>query len=107
MSYQPTGATTVVGEALKAAAQAVSDPYLPQVACEVQRLGRIERGQKPGPRCSKPARVTPGVGIGLESVVMPIRAFSFYKQYPWAVIGGTALAFALVYSMGYSAGRGQ
>jgi hypothetical protein len=97
-------------ETFKAGVKILEDPYLPQLACEIVRLNRIQAGLNPGKSCPAPRFVDPTRGIGLEDVVTPVRAFQFYKQHPLIVAAGAATfvvgIFTVVAWLGYRA-RGR
>jgi hypothetical protein len=74
---------SVVTGALQAAALVVKDPCLPVVIREVKAL-KIK---------GKP-------GVGLCSVVKPIRAYAYYQKNPWIIWAGAAGILAFTFYLG-------
>ena len=117
--YEPTGITasevwdkaksllsgTSAGEIIGKAESAVTagkaildDPYFPEVTSLILRLKAIE-AKKGGSSSSG------GKGVGLGSVVKPLRLFVAYKENPW--VGGAIVAglFFLPFVAGYFVGK--
>lgn len=91
--------------AVQAGMAIVEDPYLPQVACEVLRLNKIQEGRPPGPRCPKPINPKPNKGVGLVHAVKPLQAFVYARQNPWVVPAAVLGVVGISFGVGYWAGK--
>ncbi len=104
MSYTAQGGS--ITTATQAAIKIIDDPHLPEVACQVLRLNKIEEGKPLGTPCAKiPKNYKPGQGIGLRYAAGPLRVFVKSREKPWLtyiVIGST---FGVVFLAGYMVGR--
>jgi hypothetical protein len=111
MSYRPhrpgaaLGATELT--AAQAAVELVSDPYLSEVACQVVRLSKLEKGENPGPPCQRIPVVaaTVGKGIGLRYVVKPLRVVVNAREQPILAAVAAATIIGSIFALGYIAGR--
>lgn len=103
MGYQPIGDLKSAAEATIAVAD---DPHLSEVACQVLRLSAIQKGAKLGPTCPRiPLNRSPGKGIGLRHAVGPIRLAVKVREKPWVAVLAVGSTVALVFALGYGAGR--
>jgi len=96
-----------VGPATKAVLEIFEDPYLPEAACELDRLARIQDGKHPGVRCAPTSlqKAAAGGGVGLKYVVPVLRGVVYHYEKPWlfpAIAGGVLGA---IYLMGFRAGE--
>lgn len=89
--------------AVSAASNVASDPYLTEMLCHVQQLSQLGRGQPATPCISTPLNV-PG-GVGLKYAVVPMRAFVYARQHPWAWLVAAGLVFGVPMMIGYELGR--
>lgn len=113
MSYnqrrQPLGADWgKVASLLDVGKSILEDPYLPQVTCEVLRLGKIERGQLPGPPCRSTVGLSTAAvkkGIGLRFAVTPLKVWSYQRQHPWLLPTVVAGVLGLTFLVGYNVGK--
>lgn len=69
--------------AVGAGAEIATDPYLPETVCHIQQLAQINAGQAVQ-ACTNTADGLPG-GIGLSSLMTPLRAYVYYKQNTWVL----------------------
>ena len=105
--YIAQGAVEDLATAGAAVAKVVEDPHLPEVACQVLRLNAIERGVST-PSCTiVPVAHQPGKGIGLRSVVKPLRLFVKAKENPPLAFLVGAGVVGTIFLLGYKSGKGS
>ncbi len=101
------GNIAAVGTALQAASKIIEDPFLPEVTCQILRLNKISKGVDPGPPCQRtiatPAQLQKGIGLSVAS--KPLRMFVWGRQHPILATGIGIGALALIFGLGYSAGK--
>lgn len=90
---------------LATAADVASDPYLPEVICHIQQLKQIEHGE-PVSVCAETQEVI-GAGVGLRNAMVPLRAYVYAQQNPWAYIVGLAVVIGVPMWIGYELGKGH
>ena len=93
--------------ALQAGSKILSDPYLPEAACEVIRLSNVIQGREPGPPCPRTPRTAITKGVGLRHAVWPIRVYTFHRKNPWVIPLGVAATLGLIFYAGYRTGKGR
>lgn len=103
--YLAQGAIGDLATAGEAVAKIVEDPHLPEVSCQVLRLSALEKGVKVPPCALVPVATSPGKGVGLRSVVKPLRLFVKFKENPALGYLIGAGVFATIYLLGYKQGR--
>lgn len=94
--------TTLKG--VSAAADVVSDPYLPETICHIEQLSQIKKGQ----RVQICGQVPPGLpgGVGLEKAQMPLRAYVYAEQNTWVYPAAIAAVVGIPFLFGYLIGKG-
>ena len=102
--YIPVGATGTVGKAILAAGRAASDPYLPEVTCQMIRLANIEEKRPTGAPCYRTPKNRAG-GIGLRYAVAPLRHFVAYRERPWLLPLLVGAFIVIPFAMGYAYGQ--
>ena len=92
---------------IEAAAKILKDPALPDVACNVLRLNRVVEDKPPGEPCPKRyyTAAQRQQGVGLHVAVAPLRAYIWARQNPVLAVGIGVGAVALIYSLGFAAGK--
>jgi len=94
-----------IENALGAGVSVADDPYFNEVLCRIGQLHAI-RTHAAVPVCQDTPLGLPG-GVGLERVILPLRAFVFAEANPWAYVVGAAVLFGVPMLIGYQLGRGS
>jgi len=87
-------------EILKSAKTVLDDPALPEVTGMVFELNQME---KKGAKAGEPG--VPSKGIGLRTVVKPLRAFVFYRKNTWILPVAIAGVIGMPFLLGFVFGR--
>lgn len=77
--------------------QVLEDPALPEVLGLVDQIVQEE--------ASRPSSTPSGPGVGLQSAVLPLKAFLFYRQHPVVTWAGVVGLFAVPLLLGVVIGR--
>jgi hypothetical protein len=84
-----------------------SDPYMPEVVCHIEQLSQIHNGQAVQ-ACAEVAYGTASPA-GLGNFILPLRAFVYLQQNPWAYALLVGVVFGIPmyigYDMGYTDGK--
>lgn len=92
--------SSVVGTSVDVA----SDPYLQETLCHIGQLKQINAGQSVG-TCTDTADDLAG-GVGLRSVVKPLRAYVWAQQNKWIYPVIAAGILGIPFLIGYDVGKG-
>jgi hypothetical protein len=102
-SQRGIGALGSLESVLASAGAVASDPYLPEIVCQMQQLQQIEAGGAVI-ECVPTAPDLPG-GIGLRKAVGPMRAYVYAEQNKWVYPLAVLALFGLPMLVGYEIGR--
>lgn len=91
---------------LATAADVAGDPYLPEVICRIQQLKNIDHGEAVTVCAETPAGIVGG-GVGLHNAMIPLRAYVYAQQNPWAYFVAAAVVLGLPMWIGYELGKGN
>ena len=91
--------------AIGAGAQIATDPYLPETVCHIQQLAQINAGQAVQ-ACTDTAAGLPG-GIGLGSLMTPLRAYVYAKQNPWVFPAAVIAILGIPFYFGLEIGESR
>jgi hypothetical protein len=90
---------------LATAVDVASDPYLPEVICRIQQLKNIDHGE-PVAVCAETPDGIVGGGVGLHNAMIPLRAYVYAQQNPWAYFVAIAVVLGVPMWIGYELGKG-
>jgi hypothetical protein len=97
------GALGGLEDVLTSAGAVASDPYLPEVVCQMAQLKQIEAGGVAG-ECLPTADGLTG-GIGLRNAVVPLRMYVYAQGHKWVYPLAVLALFGLPMWVGYELGR--
>lgn len=86
------------GTALKTVTTILDDPALPQVATIVMDLHDLEPKTPAG---------APSPGLGLNKLVMPLKAYRYTRRHWWAMPAAIGVVVGVPFLLGYSMGKGR
>lgn len=92
-----------MGDVLSTTLDVASDPYLPEVACRIQQLQAVDRGQVVG-ECAETPDNLPG-GVGLRTAMPALRAYVYAQQNKWVYPVAIAAILGIPFWIGYELGR--
>ncbi len=106
MTYLPNrrhrpGALGSISDVATAVRDVVEDPCLFEVSKMVSRLNDLQQGPSSSSTTTGPRTK----GIGLCSAVRPLKAVTAIAERPWLAAVGAGTVVALIFSLGYMAGR--
>lgn len=87
------------------AANTLSNPYVPEVLC---RLDQVQAANANPPRVAPGCANTPLVTadtLGIRKYMIPIRAYAYAEQHPWAYLLGAGLVVGVPLLIGYAIGK--
>lgn len=90
------GLGSAAGDVVNAAVKVVEDPCLGPAAALILRLNALIPSTKGGP---------PSKGIGMCSLITPLKTVIAVKEKPWLLPVGGAVIFLGLFGLGYAMGR--
>jgi len=90
---------------LATAANVASDPYFPEVVCQIQALQAINHGQTPA-ACAVTPPGTPD-DFGLANALTGLRAYVYAQANPWAYAVAAMVVVGLPMWIGFELGKGR
>jgi hypothetical protein len=95
-SKVPLYATTI--------AEIIDDPYLPETACQVDRLYQARKGYKVR-TCTPTVPGQGGSGVGLNRAIPALKFFVYAQQNKWVLPTTVAAIVGIPFLLGLSIGR--
>lgn len=98
-----SGVLNTITGAVNKVAEFGSDPYSPELICRIGQLAAI-KGHQPVPACQS-VPLTVDDSIGLRKAMLPLRAYVYAEQHPWAYPAAAAAVVGLPFLLGYYLGK--
>lgn len=91
------GMGSAAGDAVTSAAAIIQDPALPKVLQLIVQLNKIEAASS--------GKSGTSAGVGLSTIVLPLRGYVYAKQNPWVLPLGVAALLGIPMALGYTLGK--